>query len=150
MNDEYEANETGESQHRWRTFKEIEMDKVRTFNVIDRKYLSVLNIDKIHPLKQRKVYELVSNNDLDFIKRIWIYGSSTNNCCNVRSDVDVLVEIKEKTGMDYEDIVNAIHKNFVKSLGSDLDISILNYLDKKKQFYKNVLKTRRLVYERND
>lgn len=134
----------------WRTFKEIEMDKVRTFPVINRRFNSVLNIDKIHPLKQKKVFDLATNIDSGLVKRVWIYGSSTNNSCNIRSDLDVLVELDDGSSADYEDSVCKINKQFSKLIGSDFDLTILGELDTKKQFYNNIIKTMRLIYERND
>ena len=135
----------------WKTFKELEMDRVRTFHVLNKDYLSVMNIDKIHPLKQKQIFNLVKNIDCKEIKRIWVFGSSTNNSCNIHSDTDVLIELNQNvdTSKD-EDLLCKIHRNFLKSLGTDYDSVYLNDLDKDKQFYKNILKTRRLVYERNN
>ena len=135
----------------WKTFKELEMEKVRTFNVLKKAYLSVQNIDKIHPLKQKKVFNLVNNIDCKEIKRIWVFGSSTNNSCNMYSDTDVLIELNPDVDTENdENIICQIHRNLIKSLGTNFDSVFLNDLDKNKQFYKNILKTRRLVYERND
>ena len=132
---------------KWKTFKELETEKVRTFNVIDRRYNSVMNINKIHPLKQDKIYHLVTDSDTQDIRKIWIFGSSTNNSCNIFSDIDVLVELKNVQNSNYEDTVCRMHKIFSKSLGSDFDLLVSEELDKNKQFYDNVMKTRRLVYE---
>ena len=134
----------------WKTFKELEMEKVRTFNVINRRFCSVMNIDKIHPLKQEKVYNLVSNLQDGLIRRIWIFGSSTNNSCNIRSDTDVLVELKNEVEIDQEDAICIIHKELSKALGTNFDLVLTTELDKSKQFYGNLMKTRRLVYECND
>ncbi|MBR5180080.1 MAG: nucleotidyltransferase domain-containing protein [Lachnospiraceae bacterium] len=133
----------------WKTFKEIEMDKDRTFYVLNTSFNQVLNINKIHPLKQEKVYSLIKNLvNMSFLKRIWIFGSSTNNSCNINSDIDVLVELENDSLSSDDDVVCMIQKNFAKSLGSNFDIVFLNDLDKTKQIYNNILKTRRLVYER--
>lgn len=133
----------------WKTFKEIEMDKDRIFYVLNTSFNQVKNINKIHPLKQKKVYHLIKNLvNMDFVKRIWIFGSSTNNSCNINSDVDVLVELENDDFSRDDNIVCLIQKNFAKSLGSNFDVVFLNDLDKTKQIYNNILKTRRLVYER--
>ena len=135
----------------WKTFKELEMEKVRTFNVINKAFLSVQNIDKIHPLKQKKVFNLVNNINCNEIKRVWIFGSSTNNSCNIHSDIDVLIELNPDIDLvNDEDVLCRIHRNFLKSLGTDYDSVFLNDLNKDKQIYKSIMKTRRLVYERND
>ena len=134
----------------WKTFKELEMERVRTFNVINRRFVSVMNIDKIHPLKQEKVYNLVNNLQDNIIRKIWIFGSSPNNSCNIRSDTDVLVELKDESEMDHEDAICSIHKEFAKALGTNFDLVLTTELDKSKQFYGNLMKTRRLVYECND
>lgn len=133
----------------WKTFKEIEMDRDRTFYVLNTSFNQVMNINKIHPLKQKKVYYLIKNLvNMGFVKRIWIFGSSTNNSCNINSDIDVLVELENDDFSSDDDIVCLIQKNFAKSLGSNFDVVFLNDLDKTKQIYNNILKTRRLVYER--
>ena len=125
------------------------MDKDRTFYVLNTSFNQVLNINKIHPLKQEKVYSLIKNLvNMSFLKRIWIFGSSTNNSCNINSDIDVLVELENDSLSSDDDVVCMIQKNFAKSLGSNFDIVFLNDLDKTKQIYNNILKTRRLVYER--
>ncbi|MBR5369369.1 MAG: nucleotidyltransferase domain-containing protein [Lachnospiraceae bacterium] len=134
----------------WKTFKELEMERVRTFNVINRRFVSVMNIDKIHPLKQEKVYNLVNNLQDNIIRKIWIFGSSTNNSCNIRSDTDVLVELKDESEINHEDAICSIHKEFAKTLGTNFDLVLTTELDKSKQFYGNLMKTRRLVYECND
>lgn len=52
-----------------------------------------LNINKIYPIQQRKVRQLIddisANNN---INRIIIFGSSVNDRCRIGSDVDVYVE----------------------------------------------------------
>ena len=133
----------------WKTVKEIEMDKNRTFYVLKTSFNQVMNINKIHPLKQEKVYSLIKNLvNMDFVKRIWIFGSSTNNSCNINSDIDVWVELANDQFSKDDNVVCMIQKNFAKSLGSNFDIVFLNDLDQTKQIYSNILKTRRLVYER--
>ncbi|MBR5944628.1 MAG: nucleotidyltransferase domain-containing protein [Lachnospiraceae bacterium] len=134
-----------------KSFREIEIDKDRTFYVLKPAFNHVQNINKIHPLKQEKVYSLVNSlEELDFLKRVWIFGSSTNNCCNIRSDIDVLVELTNPDYFTNDDIICKIQKAFYKSLGSNFDVVYLNNLDISKQFFINVMKTRRLVYERLD
>ena len=141
---------------RWETFKEIEMDKIRIFPVIKREYNIVPNMDHIHPLKQQQVYELynsISALNSRAIKRIWIFGSSTNNSCNIRSDIDVLIEVADMVSLDSEageEFQCSLHHILVKSLGTDFDLIFMNDLDQDKQLYKNILKTRRLIYERHD
>lgn len=138
----------------WRTFKEIEMDKIRIFPVLNQYFYIVKNIDNIHPLKQKKIFDFCQKlTDFPNIKRCWIFGSSTNNCCNINSDVDILLEINDSINMNSdegEDLECSIHKIIVKTIGTNFDLIYLNNLDKNKQIYKNILKTRRLVYECND
>ncbi len=141
----------------WRTFKEIEMDKVRIFPIINKNFEKIKNIEYIHPLKQQKISILFNNlnsKKFIFLKKVWIFGSSTNNCCNINSDIDILIELKNcdvfKDIDVYENFICELNSVFSKSVGSNFDVIILNDLDKNKQIYKNILKTRRLIYECND
>lgn len=50
-------------------------------------------MSRIYPTKQREVravYELLK--PLAFIKRVFIFGSSTNNKCTLQSDLDIVIE----------------------------------------------------------
>jgi predicted nucleotidyltransferase len=56
---------------------------------------SFYNVNKIHPIKQRIVKDIVNNakND-DAVKRIIIFGSSTRYDCDVTSDLDICIDWK--------------------------------------------------------
>lgn len=57
-----------------------------------------LNCDKIHPLQQRKISELLSTLlPNDNIKKIVIFGSSVTNKCHMGSDVDIYIELMNNT-----------------------------------------------------
>ena len=57
-----------------------------------------MNTNKIYPIQQRKVRELINDitkNNKD-IKKIVIFGSSINDKCHIGSDVDIYVESDSK------------------------------------------------------
>ena len=52
-----------------------------------------LNVEKIYPIQQRKVKELINDiKENNKIKRIIIFGSSVTDKCHIGSDVDIYVE----------------------------------------------------------
>lgn len=66
----------------------------KTFNVCIKKQF--LNVDKIYPIQQAKVKEIiediVSSNK---VLKIIIFGSSVNDTCHIGSDIDIYVETKQ-------------------------------------------------------
>ena len=132
-----------------KSFRELEEEKVRHFIVPYQYVKEVPNINSIHPLKQRKVYNLYKNilNDQfakNVVKSVWIFGSSVNNCCNIDSDIDIMISLKRELTEEETCILNHIVS---KSVGSNFDLVILEELDTNKQLYKNIMKNRRLIYE---
>jgi len=53
------------------------------------------NIEKIYPIKQRQVKELIDDIVDDNVILIKIFGSSVTNMCTINSDVDIYVELKK-------------------------------------------------------
>lgn len=63
------------------------------YKVITRKYL---NCEKIHPLQQKKVLEIVEYlSQNKNVNKIILFGSSITDRCNNNSDVDLYVELNE-------------------------------------------------------
>ena len=63
--------------------------------VVDR--ASFRNVNKIHPLKQRMVSEIVKGaRKDDMVERVIIYGSSTRYDCDITSDLDICIDWKDK------------------------------------------------------
>lgn len=55
------------------------------------------NCDKIYPIQQRKVAQILSDLKEDTnVKKVVIFGSSTTARCHIGSDVDFYVELEEK------------------------------------------------------
>ena len=54
------------------------------------------NCEKIYPIQQKKVRELLDSLDYDNVISVKIFGSSVNDQCHVGSDVDVYLELKEQ------------------------------------------------------
>lgn len=97
------------------------------------------NIERIHPLKQKEVGEIIDclSQD-DNVKYIVIFGSSVDFSCNSFSDIDVYVQL-----------VNADKPLKCKpNIRSEVDY-IYN-LDENNQLFIEIEKTGVLVYERGE
>ena len=70
---------------------------------------SFLNTHFVHPLKQRAVYELVSNTKLKFpgVEAIAVFGSSVTDMCRVDSDIDIAVW--RKSGSEFLEPCNDVY-----------------------------------------
>ena len=56
-----------------------------------------LNVEKIYPIQQKKVKELIEDISLNNkIKKIIIFGSSVTDKCHIGSDVDIYVESEQE------------------------------------------------------
>lgn len=81
------------------------------------------------------------------ISRVWIFGSYARNDYDEKSDLDLLIELKNP--LDIE--------RFDKILGLDVDLMTMNSFDRKKNsdlrfnrnFIRNVENERVLVYEKH-
>lgn len=81
------------------------------------------------------------------ISRVWIFGSYARNDYDEKSDLDLLIELKNP--LDIE--------RFDKILGLDVDLMTMNSFDRKKNsdlrfnrnFVKNVENEKVLVYEKH-
>ncbi len=155
----------------FKTFRQIEEEHLRFFPIPDRTVLGVRNIDCIHPLKQKTVANIVRaiQSDLCLFKNIeamWVFGSSVNNCCNIRSDLDIVIELEESlekkaktlTGLlrettkeqdEAEDIMGIISRKIHRlSDKNGLDLLWKHEIIPNRQLYINIERDGRLVYER--
>ncbi len=125
------------------------MSKYTTyFKVLQLKYNSVRNIDKIHPLKQSVVYNIVSHAldaYLGIIERIIIFGSSTSMRCCPDSDLDVAVKFREN--MDTLENKNAVSEIIGKETDWNYDVVWLNGINEKGRLYDEIMSEGRVVYE---
>lgn len=70
-----------------------------------------LNVEKIFPTQQKDVSTLINVFSKNVaVKKIIIFGSSVTSACNPWSDIDVYVELSEKTFLERP------------KLGTELDI----------------------------
>jgi predicted nucleotidyltransferase len=100
-------------------------------SVVDNSSFS--NVNKIHPIKQRIVKDIVNNarNDNN-VKRIIIFGSSTRYDCDVTSDLDICIDWKYDC---YDDmgVLKPFTKNMRKAISlatkGKADVVNYDYLD---------------------
>lgn len=97
------------------------------------------NVDRIHPLKQKEVGEIIECLSLDDnVLYIVIFGSSADFSCNSYSDIDVYVQLKDET--------QALKKK--PDIRSEVDY-IFN-LDENNKLFVEIEKKGVLVYERGE
>ena len=74
-------------------------------------------MSRIYPTKQREVravYELLK--PLAFIKRVFIFGSSTNNKCTLQSDLDIVIETDLTESIEDRAYIQNIYMFYVKTV----------------------------------
>lgn len=95
------------------------------------------NCDKIHPLQQRKVKKLLDILSCnDNIIKVIIFGSSVTSRCNICSDVDIYIELKNKQ----KNIINE-YVDFVYDLWTNFSVD--------ERLFKEIRNKGVIVYERN-
>lgn len=116
------------------------------FNHFEDKYIfdnysgcDYTNVDRIHPLKQKEVGEIISclSKD-DNVLYIVIFGSSADFSCNSYSDIDVYVQLRDK------DKVLKMKPN-VKS-----EVDYIYNLDENNRLFIEIERTGVLVYKRGE
>lgn len=94
---------------------------------------SFLSVNRIHPIKQRIVKEIVNAAKKDnYVKRIIIFGSSTRYDCDITSDLDICIDWYDNC-YDEDGILKPFTKN-MRSVISDVtkgraDVLNYDYLD---------------------
>ena len=95
-----------------------------------------MNCNKVYPLQQKKVKELIDDLSCDKnVKRIIVFGSSITNRCNVVSDVDIYFESD-----DINSKLNKLH-DFEYDLWSNFNVD--------ERLKKEIMSKGEIVYERN-
>ncbi len=118
------------------------------FHVLQSEYLKVKNIDMIHPLKQRLVYDIVTDrlsDYLDCIDKVVVFGSSTSMRCCVNSDLDIAVRFADN--MDTLENKNAVSELIGKETDWNYDVVWLNGINENGRLYNEILSEGRVVYE---
>lgn len=98
-----------------------------------------MNVEKIHPLKQKQVFQLINVlKKKENVKKIIIFGSSVTNNCHSGSDLDFYVELSNEVDL----------KKDIISVGYDLDYWNNYMVDER--LLNEIKKNGVLVYEKED
>ena len=101
---------------------------------------------RIHPLKQRLVYEVYNKIlELNIIEKAIVFGSSVNIRCNTKSDLDIALYIKDDSFNRNNQ--NIISEEMQELCNYNLDIIWLNNINKDSQLYNNIIKKGVVIYE---
>ena len=75
---------------------------------------SFLNVNRVHPIKQKQVKQIVeaARND-EYVKKIIIFGSSIRYDCDITSDLDICIDWKEDC-YDKNGVLKAFTRNMRK------------------------------------
>lgn len=77
----------------------------------------------INKIKEQELLELINNPEIqENIKNIYVFGSTIREDCTEESDIDLIIEIKDKTK------TNKMYMFIVDNLTSDCDIVFLHEL----------------------
>lgn len=92
-----------------------------------------MNVNRIHPLKQKNVKEIVeAARDDKAVKRIIIFGSSIRYDCDITSDLDICIDWNEAC-YDEDGVLKPFTKNMRKIIASvtkgNSDVVNYGYLD---------------------
>lgn len=92
------------------------------------------NVNRIHPLKQKMVAQIVDQAKKDpAVRRIIIFGSSTRYDCDITSDLDICIDW-QKNCYDKEGVLKPFTKNMRQIISSvtrgNADVVDYAYLDK--------------------
>lgn len=91
------------------------------------------NVNRIHPIKQQLVKEIVAEAKSDKeVKRIIIFGSSTRYDCDITSDLDICIDWKSPC-YDKEGVLKPFTRNMRKAISritkGCADVVNYDYLD---------------------
>lgn len=112
---------------------------------------SFLHVNKIHPIKQKLVKEIVNVAQEDsFVKKIIIFGSSTRYDCDITSDLDICIDWVEDC-YDLEGVLKPFTNNLRKaiSLITRGRADVVNYGYLADTVVEEAVKEGILVYEYN-
>lgn len=94
---------------------------------------SFQHVNKIHPLKQKLVKDIVqvAKND-DSVKKIIVFGSSTRYDCDITSDLDLCIDWKYDC-YDMDGILKSFTKNMRRNISNlskgSADVVNFGYLE---------------------
>lgn len=109
------------------------------------------HVNKIHPIKQRQVSDIVraANHDI-MVKRIIIYGSSTRYDCDITSDLDICIDWKENC-YDEDGVLCPFTRNMRNAISSVTEgrADVVNYDYLEGTEIEDAVKEGVVVYEYN-
>lgn len=117
--------------------------------IIDRE--SFQHVNKIHPLKQKLVRDIVQAARVDeAVKRIIVFGSSIRYDCDITSDLDLCIDWKYDC-YDEEGVLKPFTRNMRKNISyiskGNADVVDFEYLDG--TLIKEAVNKGVVVYEHN-
>lgn len=109
------------------------------------------NVNRIHPIKQHAVKEIVASaQDDQYVKRIIIFGSSTRYDCDISSDLDICIDWNEDC-YDADGILKPFTRNMRRAISfvtnGNADVVNYNYLNG--TVLEEAVKEGVVVYEHN-
>ena len=112
---------------------------------------SFLNVNRVHPIKQKQVKQIVeaARND-EYVKKIIIFGSSIRYDCDITSDLDICIDWKEDC-YDKNGVLKAFTRNMRKIISdvTDGNSDVVNYDYLEGTLIKDAVMEGVVVYEYN-
>lgn len=96
-----------------------------------------IDMSQIYPTKQleiKHILEALRNNKL--VKHLYLFGSSTNMCCNKDSDIDLAVELFAPS----VSCKNEVSEQIQIACNWDADIIWIDRISKDERIYDNIMK----------
>lgn len=101
--------------------------------------IGVPNIDRIWPLKQRIVRDIYNKlAPMGIVSELWVFGSSTQERCNIYSDLDIAYKIKSGYQDNISDLLHGCDPN-------GYDLIDLNHVPVNSLLYGQILKGARII-----
>ena len=112
---------------------------------------SFLNVNRVHPIKQKQVKQIVEAARKDeYVKKIIIFGSSIRYDCDITSDLDICIDWKEDC-YDKNGVLKAFTRNMRKIISdvTDGNSDVVNYEYLEGTLIKDAVMEGVVVYEYN-
>ncbi len=102
--------------------------------------------NRIHPLMQKKVNEIYNKiKNHEEVEKVIVFGSSVNIRCNINSDIDIAIKIKDE--YFNRNTQNNISESIGKITNYNADIVWLNTIDELSQLFYNIYTRGVIIYE---
>lgn len=110
-----------------------------------------LHVNKIHPLKQQQVCDIVAAAKKDnAVNSVIIFGSATRYDCDIDSDLDICIDWKNGC-YDDEGVLKPFTRNMYKTITEITkgNVDIINKEDLPDTYLTDAVKQGVVVYEQN-